>query len=155
MRYCITLRSRPDGRITGWYDGSIKCWSTDRWREKLFDKKRDAKPICRELRSRWPRNAPVINIEAEQPEVASPMYSGPSERRDTRQITDRTGIQNRLELEQEIEAFETLRSERHADRINGDFNTRRIVLAPPISTMGEDTHITQWEAFAMLGMADT
>jgi hypothetical protein len=114
MRYCITLRSRPDGRITGWYDGSIKCWSTDRRREKLFDMKRDAKPICRELRGRWPRNAPVINIEAEQPEVASSMYSGPSERRDTRQITDRTGIQNRLELEPEIEMFETLCSERHA-----------------------------------------
>jgi hypothetical protein len=32
MRYCITLRSRPDGRITGWYDGSDKCWSTDRSR---------------------------------------------------------------------------------------------------------------------------
>ena len=92
MRYCITLRSGPDGRITGWYDGSIKCWSTDRRREKLFDKKLDAKPICRELRSRWPRNAPVINIEPEQPKVASPMDSGPSERRDTRQITDRTGI---------------------------------------------------------------
>lgn len=98
MRYCITLRSRPDGRITGWYDGSIKCWSADRRREKLFDKKRDAKPICRELRSRWPRNASVINIEAEQP-VASSMYSGPHERTDTRQIIDRTGIQNRLELE--------------------------------------------------------
>jgi hypothetical protein len=76
MRYCITLRFRPDGRITGWYDGSVKCWSTDRRREKLFDMKRDAKPICLELRSRWPRNAPVINIEAEQPEVASSMYYG-------------------------------------------------------------------------------
>jgi hypothetical protein len=75
MRYCITLGSRPDGRITGWYDGSMKCWSTDRRRQKLFDEKRDAKPICRE-------------------------------------------------------------AERHADRINGDFNNRRIVLVPPISTIG-------------------
>ena len=57
---------------------------------KLFDKKRDAKPTCRELRTGWPRNAPVINIEAEQAaEVASLMYSGPGEQRDTRQITER------------------------------------------------------------------
>jgi hypothetical protein len=151
MRYCITLRFRPDGRITGWYDGSVKCWSTDRRREKLFDMKRDAKPICRELRSRWPRNAPVINIEAEQPEVASSMCYGPSERRDTRQITDRTGIQDRFEPEPEIEMFETLCSERHADSINGDFNTSRIILAPPIYTMGADTHTTQWDALPTLG----
>jgi hypothetical protein len=58
-----------------------------------------------ELRSCWPSNASVINIEAEQPEVASSMYSGPSERRDTRQIIDRTEIQNRLELKREIEMF--------------------------------------------------
>jgi hypothetical protein len=67
MRYCITLRTRPEGRITGWYDGSDKCWSTDRTRQKLFDKKRDAKPVRHKLRSLWPRNAPVINIEAKQP----------------------------------------------------------------------------------------
>jgi hypothetical protein len=64
MRYCITLRSSPGGRITGWYDGSDKCWSTDRHRQKLFDKKRDAKPVRHKLRGIWPRNAPVINIEA-------------------------------------------------------------------------------------------
>jgi hypothetical protein len=73
MRYCITLRSRPGEQISGWYDGTEKCWSTDRRRQKLFEKLRDAKPVCRELRSRWARNALVINIEAEQPGVAPAM----------------------------------------------------------------------------------
>jgi hypothetical protein len=73
MRYCITLRSRPGGEITGWYDGTEKCWSTDRRRQKLFENERDAKPVCRELRSRWARNALVISIEAEQPSVVPEM----------------------------------------------------------------------------------
>jgi hypothetical protein len=64
--YCITLRSRTDARITGWYDGSDGRWSTDHKRQKRFDKKRDARPICHELRSLCPRNAKVINIEAER-----------------------------------------------------------------------------------------
>jgi hypothetical protein len=64
MPYTITLRSRADARITGWYDGSDSGWSTDHNRQKLFDKKRDATPVCEELRSQWPRNAKVINIEA-------------------------------------------------------------------------------------------
>jgi hypothetical protein len=66
MSYCITLRSRPDALITGWYDGSDSRWSTDRYRQKVFDNKRDARPVCDELRSLCPRNAEVINIEAEQ-----------------------------------------------------------------------------------------
>jgi hypothetical protein len=66
MPYSITLRSRTDARITGWYDGSGSRWSTDHRRQKLFEKKRDARPICHELRSLCPRNAKVINIEAEQ-----------------------------------------------------------------------------------------
>jgi hypothetical protein len=79
----------PTGGLRGWYDGSIKCWSTDRRRETLRQETR-REAHCRELRSRWPRNAPVINIEAEQAaEVASLMYSGPGEQRDTRQITER------------------------------------------------------------------
>jgi hypothetical protein len=61
MPYCITLRS--DERITGWYDGSASRWSTDHKRQKLFDKKRDAKPVRHELRKLCPRNADVINIE--------------------------------------------------------------------------------------------
>ena len=63
MPYCITLRSRTDASITGWYDGSESRWSTDHQRQQLFDKKRDAIPICRELREICPRNANVINVE--------------------------------------------------------------------------------------------
>src|ERR1700722_2929167 len=66
MPYSITLRSRTDERITGWYDGSDSRWSTDHRRQKLFDNKRDARPVCEKLRSVCPRNAEVINIEAEQ-----------------------------------------------------------------------------------------
>ena len=66
MPYCITLRSRIDKRITGWYDGSDSRWSTDHKRQKVFDKKHDARPVCHELRSLCPRNAKVINIEPEQ-----------------------------------------------------------------------------------------
>ena len=79
MPYRITFRSRPDARITGWYDGSHSRWSTDRNRHKVFEKKRDARAVCHELRSLCPRNAKVINIEAEQEDpsldVVSPMFS--------------------------------------------------------------------------------
>jgi hypothetical protein len=79
MPYRITLRSRTDARITGWYDGSLSRWSTDRNRQKVFEKKRDARPVCHELRRLCPRNAEVINIEAEQEDpsldVVSPMFS--------------------------------------------------------------------------------
>jgi hypothetical protein len=63
MPYCITLRSKTDKNITGWYDGSESRWSTDHNRQKLFEKKRDAKQACHELRKLSPRNANVINIE--------------------------------------------------------------------------------------------
>jgi hypothetical protein len=79
MPYCITLRSRTDARITGWYDGSGSRWSTDHRRQKVFDKKRDARPVCHELRSLCPRNAEVLNIEAEPDDlslnVAPPTFS--------------------------------------------------------------------------------
>ena len=69
MPYCITLRSRTDTRITtGWYAGSHCRWSTDHNRQKVFDKKHDAKAICDELRRLCPRNAQVINIEPAQVE---------------------------------------------------------------------------------------
>jgi hypothetical protein len=65
--------------MTGWYDGSDSGWSTDHNRRKLFDEKRDAGPVCRELRNLCPRHAEVINIEAEQddpsPDVAWPIFS--------------------------------------------------------------------------------
>ena len=60
----ITLRSRTDAGITGWYDGSDSRWSTDHNRQKVFDKRSDARPVCHEQRSLCPRNAEVINIEA-------------------------------------------------------------------------------------------
>jgi hypothetical protein len=69
MPYCITLRSRTDGRITGWYAGRNSLWSTDDKRQKRFDKPRDASAVCRELRSLCPRNAKVINIEVAQEEL--------------------------------------------------------------------------------------
>jgi hypothetical protein len=59
----ITLRSRIDARITGWFDGSDSRCSTDHKQQKLFDKKRDARPVCQELRKLCPRHAKVINIE--------------------------------------------------------------------------------------------
>ena len=68
MPYCITLRSRTDASINGWYDGSKSRWSTDRQRQKLFHRKRDARPVCQDLRRLCPRNADVINIEAEKNE---------------------------------------------------------------------------------------
>ena len=63
MSYSITLRSRTDARITGWYDGSSSRWSTDHTRQKLFDSKHEATSIRDELRSLCPRNAEVINVE--------------------------------------------------------------------------------------------
>ena len=61
--YCITLRSRTDARITGWYDGSCGRWSTDHKRRQLFEKKRDAARARQELCELCPRNAKLINIE--------------------------------------------------------------------------------------------
>ena len=71
MPYSITLRSRTDARITGWYDGSDSRWSTDHNRQKVFDKRSDAGPVCHELRSLCPRNAEVINIEATPDDLLS------------------------------------------------------------------------------------
>jgi hypothetical protein len=64
MPYCITLRSKSETRVTGWYAGSDCRWSTDYKRQKLFDEIRDARPVCHELRALCPRNAELINIEA-------------------------------------------------------------------------------------------
>src|SRR5215472_16588536 len=63
MPYCITLRSRTDQRITGWYAGGNCRWSTDHKRPKRFENKRDAGDVCKELRDLFPRSAKVINIE--------------------------------------------------------------------------------------------
>ena len=66
MPYSITLRSRIDATITGWYDGSRSRWSTDHKRRRLFDDKHQAKSICDQLRNLCPRNVKVINVEPER-----------------------------------------------------------------------------------------
>ena len=66
MRYCITLRSRTDGRVTGWYAGRNCRWSTHHNRQKRFDNPHEASAVCQELRNLCPRNAAVINIEVAQ-----------------------------------------------------------------------------------------
>ena len=66
MRYCITLRSRTDATITGWYSGRNSRWSTDHTRQKRFATLLDASIVCHELRNLCPRNAAVINIEIAQ-----------------------------------------------------------------------------------------
>jgi hypothetical protein len=68
MSYSITLRSKTDAGITGWYDGSTSRWSTDHTRQKRFDDSHEAKHIRDELRNLCPRNANVINVEPEQVE---------------------------------------------------------------------------------------
>ena len=66
MPYCITLRSRTDATVTGWYAGRNCRWSTDRQRQIRFDNPDHASAVCQELRSLCPRNASVINIELAQ-----------------------------------------------------------------------------------------
>ena len=75
MPYCITLRSKTDARITGWYVDSDGRWSTDHKRRKLFDQKPGARPVCHKLRGLCPRNAKVINIEAVQDDPSLDMVS--------------------------------------------------------------------------------
>jgi hypothetical protein len=70
MPYSITLRSRTDATITGWYDGSSSRWSTDHTRQKLFDEEHEAKSVSDELRSLCPRNAKVISVEQRADENA-------------------------------------------------------------------------------------
>jgi hypothetical protein len=70
MSYSITLRSKTDAGITGWYDGSTSRWSTDHTRQKLFGDKHEAKLIRDELRGLCPRNAEVINEPARVGEKA-------------------------------------------------------------------------------------
>lgn len=64
MPYCIILRSGTNAMITGWYSGGYSPWSTDHERQKRFGNKTEARAVCHELRSLYPRNAKVINIEA-------------------------------------------------------------------------------------------
>ena len=70
MPYCITLRSKNEASVAGWYVESDSRWSTDHKRRKLFDKVRDARPVCYELRRLCPRNAEVINMKAVQDDLS-------------------------------------------------------------------------------------
>jgi len=67
--YCITLRSRTDATIIGWYGGRNTHWSTDHKWKKRFDKRGDAVAVCHELRNLCPRNASIINIELAQDDL--------------------------------------------------------------------------------------
>jgi hypothetical protein len=62
MAYCITVKSRTERRITGWYTGSNSWWSTDHTRRKVFHNKHDARTVCYELRGLCRRNAKVFEI---------------------------------------------------------------------------------------------
>ena len=73
MPYCITLRSRTDAEITGWYAGRNSVWSTDHKRKQRFDNPQDASAVCKDLRSRCPRNAKVINIEVAEDDAYLPV----------------------------------------------------------------------------------
>src|SRR5215469_16296377 len=93
MPYSITLRSKTDATITGWYDGSSSRWSTDHTRQKLFDNKHEAKSVRDELRSLCPRNAKVISIEPErrphsQRDITSSLNFGSEFARDSPQEGD-------------------------------------------------------------------
>ena len=68
MSYCITLRSKTNAMITGWYSGGYNRWSTDHERQKLFGNKVEARAVCHELRGLYPRSAKVINIEVTKDE---------------------------------------------------------------------------------------
>ena len=63
MPYRVTLRSRTDATIIGWYAGRNTRWSTDHKWEKRFDNRGDAVAVRDGLRDLCPRNASVINIE--------------------------------------------------------------------------------------------
>ena len=67
--YCITLRSRTDATIIGWYAGRNTHWSIDHKWKKRFDNRGDAVAVCHELRNLCPRNASIINIELAQDDL--------------------------------------------------------------------------------------
>lgn len=84
MTYCITLRSRTDAMITGWYVGGNCRWSTDHTRQKLFDNRGEARAVCNELRSLCPHSVEAISIEVAQDDPALelvPPMSSPQVRR--------------------------------------------------------------------------
>ena len=59
--YCITLRSKFDTTIIGWYDGSASNLSTDQRRTKLFFDRVDADLVADQLRI-YPRIGQNIEV---------------------------------------------------------------------------------------------
>jgi len=59
--YCITLRSKFDTTIIGWYAGSASNFSTDQRRTKLFFDRVDADLVADQLRI-YPRIGQNIEV---------------------------------------------------------------------------------------------
>jgi hypothetical protein len=65
--YCITLRSKFDDTIVGWYDQSASHFSTDQRRAKVFRDRDAAELVANQLRRRYPRVARYIDVAAIEP----------------------------------------------------------------------------------------
>ena len=65
--YCITLRSKFDDTIVGWYDQSASNFSTDQRRAKVFGDRDAAAMVAHHLRHRYPRVANHIDVSAIEP----------------------------------------------------------------------------------------
>ena len=62
--YCITLRSKFDNSIVGWYDQSASNWSTDQRRAKVFLDRDHADLVANQLRRQYPRMAQYVEVTA-------------------------------------------------------------------------------------------
>ena len=71
MPYCITLRSRTNAMITGWYAGGNGGWSTDHKRQKLFGNKSGPEPFATNCVASARVNVRVINIEVAEDDPSS------------------------------------------------------------------------------------
>ena len=60
--YCITLRSKFDTTIIGWYAGSASNFSTDQRRTKLFFDRVDADLVADQLRIYPRRLIPLSQV---------------------------------------------------------------------------------------------
>ena len=60
--YCITLRSKFDNTIVGWYDASASNFSTDQRRAKVFLDRDDADLVANQLRRQYPRIAQYVDV---------------------------------------------------------------------------------------------
>ena len=65
--YCITLRSKFDDTIVGWYDQSASGFSTDQRRAKIFHDRDAADLVADQLRRRYLRIAQYVDVSAIEP----------------------------------------------------------------------------------------